>query len=206
MVTAPLSSYNHLEIFSKALRTYVTPGQVPEVVQTVVHSLSTALVAFQEAAALGSRENTGEPKKKRRKAGVETSSQDEAATNPELCATSIALFSTLVSVVVSSVPYQIVQDDVFEAIAGSIRELFDLLEEAAVTNLRYIKKEPDESWASQAVLSTLIRLRYAIASIRRLNISIPIKGKLATKMISAVQMESVLPELRLELVRRLNSS
>ena len=32
--------------------------------------------------------------------------------------------------VVSSVPYQIVQDEVFETIAGSIRELFDTLEEA----------------------------------------------------------------------------
>ncbi|KAI9066632.1 hypothetical protein FKP32DRAFT_1589329 [Trametes sanguinea] len=193
----PLTSLPFLDALSRAVHSFLTPGQVLETVKDVSQALHEAYERFLEQEAKLFADRGEGPRKKRRKQG----SMVEDRTEPEYHAVSFALMARTMVAILRSLPLHTLTDDVRLDAEKAVSEVHASV---ACRALREGLLQPDrrDCWHWQAIVLGALRLHYGLASQpqpQQLRVDEP----LLFTMLSWVSEPGVAPELVVEMFRSL---
>lgn len=191
--TGALLHHTFLDKFSKVLQGFTTPGQINKIVQNTLEHLRTASLAFENR----KDENDSTPRKRRKT----TTGPQPGSIGAEPSAIAFAMISGIASVVLTSLPLHLLQTDDRQAVVNTLQDYYRASQGTMKSVSKRIRSGDDTStWSSQIVASALLRLRYTLSSDRRLQLDTEGDAKLMIKLVSLLETEALLPELRVEIV------
>lgn len=122
----------------------------------------------------------------------------------ERSATSFALTSSLASVVLTSLPLQLLQGDDLQALKDNIQRYYRHTYVVLKNATKHISFAGGmDVWSYQTLAAFMLRLRYALNSDRKLQLTTDIDVKLVQKLTPLLDIETSRPHLRIEIVSAL---
>lgn len=199
-LSSPLLSHAHLSLLAKHTRNYLTPGQTLPLTQSALDILGSMCSTFLAA----HEKSEGKKKKKRKTTNVIDKKGD---TDTDKLAIQIALMSRILSSILPFLPlsnlmtssrqsiHELLQSTQVGLLRPSIASLLDSIADQC--------EERGDGWAAQVAIAALMRLEYALATARPLELNYGTARENADRMLKLVEGEKdfMLPELSLEIVR-----
>ncbi|KAI0067870.1 hypothetical protein BV25DRAFT_1876669 [Artomyces pyxidatus] len=210
LMASPVFSEGHLEQLSRAVHTFITPGQTLSTAQDILVAFQTAWNAYQEAELAGAADLGIGARKKRRKS--EQTLKVAKNFDAEASAISFVLVSRVVAVVLKSLPLQTVTDGVQDSIRVAIRDVFDsvivdaistALERTAVDGESKARNRDEEVWSTHVSGAAALRCGYIVQMTGNLRSSPMSWEPLEQKLVGVCVSQELLPELRVEIYRSL---
>ncbi len=196
-LTGILNAHIFTDKFSKFLHAFTTPGQILKITQNAIEHLRAVSSEFNEASKLVDANDASTPRKKRK---TETGSQTASA-DTEPLAISLSMIASIVSIVLTSLPLHLLQNDGRQNVVDLVQELLDTTQGSLKSAAKRISRDgPSRSWTWQIVASGLLRLRYDLSSDRHLNLDTTGNTKVVEKLSPLLKVESLSPQLRIEIV------
>ncbi|KAF7794110.1 hypothetical protein EIP86_005240 [Pleurotus ostreatoroseus] len=198
LLRSPLLTREFLDELSRCIR-FLTPGQIPQIVRDVVRVVSETLEAFSSSAA-SELANSGMGSRKKRRSDAEPLDKTKSL-HAEHHALNLTLAAGLMATVLSSVPLQSLQHDVCNEVKQTVHEFCDTLKRSAKEGLKQVKHEQRRDiWGWEITLAALLRLQYLLGAAPQLEAPPSHGDKAVSRMITLLNSEFVLPELRAEVV------
>ena len=192
-------AHAYLEKLSTALHGFLTPGQIPELAGHVLTELSSAATSFVGIESRSAADEGERPRKKRK--GLQTGSTPPLADADDL-ACRVVVLSGIAAVVLGSSPLQTLQDGVRAEVLQTVQSSYTSLQAVITKGLKRLRREDRaDSWAWEAVTVAVLRLQYRLSSAPQLHIPIEQDEKALTRMAELLKVETLLPELRVTMVR-----
>ncbi|KAH9890919.1 Urb2/Npa2 family-domain-containing protein [Cubamyces lactineus] len=194
----PLTSLTFLDELSRAVHSFLTPGQVLETIGDISRTLKDAHAHFLDREAKLSADRGDGPRKKRRK----DTSLSEDRTEPEYHAVSFALIARTMVVVLRSLPLHTLTDDVrLEA----EKAIMDVHSAVACRILRdgFLQADRRDSWHWQMVIAGSLRLHLGLACTPGLLQQSHLEQPILSALLASIAAPSVLQELVVEMFRTL---
>ncbi|TFK23128.1 hypothetical protein FA15DRAFT_621503 [Coprinopsis marcescibilis] len=218
-LSSPLLHSSHLEKLSRVIHQFLTPGQCLKTSQHACEALKTIQGQFKSAQKSHDSARGKGSRKKRKSDGMVV---DEVTEEPDVLAVTFTLASRLSQIVLSSMPFHSLHKEheaELQAEMASFHEEFVKHHVAKLSKLLLKASEEDQSdgpkrkskgseldWGSQVVLTSLLRLLYALERIPSLDITRELDVKNSKRLLQLFDSASqnrFLPELSLEIARAL---
>ncbi|KAH9947654.1 Urb2/Npa2 family-domain-containing protein [Amylocystis lapponica] len=198
--SGPLLSFPFLDRLSKAMHSFLTPGQVLDIVQAILQRWKDAFISFKEQARSVAADH-GEGTRKKRKIVASLASGKHS--DPEWAAVTFSLLSKAVVVVLVSLPVHSVLEDVRQEIRLAIREAYSLIVPRALKNTFKVMGSDNrtETWHWQVVACAALRAHYGLVTVPRLSLDLRLDDQYISKMLLAAISEETLPEFAVEMLR-----
>ena len=200
-ISCPIMNTTNLDRLSKALRNSLTANQCLPTVKHVVGTLKD-LWELYYAMSRKFEGDDAERAQKERKMSTTTTANDS---DMKELAVTYCLVANLTSIILSSLPVQSLPLDILEKLRSLIVDFRkEFVHHTISQALKILKKQSDmEAWSTEVILASTLRLLYGLDVSR--NPSLPPNHitKLFKKLADLSTNDELLPELTLELVRRL---
>ncbi|KAI0343910.1 hypothetical protein BDW22DRAFT_1473650 [Trametopsis cervina] len=196
--TGVLLHHTFLDKLANFIHTFTTPGQISNIVDVTLEKLRVASEEFEARSSQPATDDSPVPRKKRK--------TDKAISPPsngsETSAISFSLISGIASVVLTSLPLHLLQDNERLAVIATLQEFY----RASRATIRTLSKQirtgrESGTWSLQLVLAALSRLRYSLGSDRKLSLDEDGDAKLVSKLTPVLEVVDLVPQLRLEILR-----
>ncbi|KAI0768505.1 Urb2/Npa2 family-domain-containing protein [Trametes elegans] len=194
----PLICLPFLDDLSRAVRGFLTPGQVLETIRDVSRILQDAYGLFLEREARLSADRGDGPRKKRKKEAPVS----EDRTEPEYYAVSFALVARSMTVVLNSLPLHTLTEDGRLEAEKAISEVYSAVAARALGD-GFLQSERREYWHWQTVVTGALCLHYGLASVTGLQQQVRLGQPILSAMISTVSKPGASSELVVEMFRTL---
>ena len=197
--SGPLQTQGLLARLSTVVNGFLTPGQVVDLAESVMAYIKISLTDFHESAAQLSASN-GQGSRKKQKRGAQ--GEQPSSGDPEFLAVAISGSAKVATAILTSLPLRILPDDTRGKLLETIQEFYNLVVVGSVKKtLRKLDSDDQlNTWGWQIVLSSLLRLRYYMLSAPQLGILLEVEAKFVPRLVAAVKLDDVLPELQIEIV------
>ena len=193
----PLTSFSFLDELSRAVNSFLTPGQVLETISNVARTMKDAYGRFVERDARVSADRGDGPRKKRRKSEGPPA---EDRSDSEYHAVSFALLARIMVVVLRSLPLHSLTDDTRAEAERSVRELNSAVAARALAEgLGGNSRLASRHW--QLVVAGALRLQYGLARAPGLQLALRLEDEFPSVMLRHISSEEVIPEVVVEMVR-----
>ncbi|KAI0271531.1 Urb2/Npa2 family-domain-containing protein [Gloeopeniophorella convolvens] len=205
LVASPTLVVDHLDKLSKAVRSFITPGQTLETARKMTSVLQDLWEAFRHAeSAAASDHGQGVRKKRRTSEGTEKAAGRDA--HPH--AVTLALTARIVAVVLSSLPLHSVTEPVQADVRATVAEFMEsFAHEAIVSSIDAVtagvKDRRRDVWAAQVVAAVALRLRYILPGPLHLQLDPSGSNGLEELLSGLTTADDCLPEFRIEIFRYL---
>ncbi|OSD05999.1 hypothetical protein PYCCODRAFT_1431820 [Trametes coccinea BRFM310] len=195
--SGPLTSLPFLDALSRAIHSFLTPGQVLETVKDVSQAVHEAYERYLEEETKLSADRGEGPRKKRKKQGLVV----EDRTEPEYYAVSFALMARTMVAVLRSLPLHTLTDD---ARVDAEKAVSEVHASVACRALRegLLLLDRRDSWHWQVIILGGLRLHYDLASQPQPQ-QLRLEQPLLSAMLDCVSEPGVSPELVVEMYRTL---
>ncbi|CAL1696498.1 unnamed protein product [Somion occarium] len=190
-------NHRFLDQLSKAVHGFLTPGQVPDLTQSILRQLQSSLEDFEERASRTSKNDEG-PRKKRKRERQSLSASD---TDPDHAAVVFALMTSVAAVALTALPFNTVLEEVQQSVRSEIQEFYSKSVRGKLKKaLKACLNDTSNVWGWQLVAISALRLRYYL-----INSSLVADNdtKTPSKLLSLLKLDDILPELRVEIYRTL---
>lgn len=187
-------NHRFLDQLSKAVHGFLTPGQVPDLTQSILRQLQSSLEDFEERASRTSKNDEG-PRKKRKRERQSLSASD---TDPDHAAVVFALMTSVAAVALTALPFNTVLEEVQQSVRSEIQEFYSKSVRGKLKKaLKACLNDTSNVWGWQLVAISALRLRYYL-----INSSLVADNdtKTPSKLLSLLKLDDILPELRVEIV------
>ncbi|KAI8995332.1 Urb2/Npa2 family-domain-containing protein [Trametes punicea] len=191
----PFTSLAFLDELSRAVYSFLTPGQVLDTIAVVSQTLKDALQQFLERDAELSADRGEGPRKRRKKRASTVGDRTE----PEYSAVSFALMARTMVVVLRSLPLHTLTEDVHLEAVNAIGEVLPVVACRALQDALQSDKRSDWHW--QMVGVGALRLRYGLVRMPELQRQLQLEQPVLTAMLLSVSEPGIAPELFVELFR-----
>lgn len=199
--TAASSALLHpafLDRLSTFVHGFTTPGQISKLIECVPRYLRAASEPLDEQGSSSRAQDDSPGPRKKRKTGKHTL---PASTGLERSAISFTLTSGLASVILTSIPLHLLQTDDRREAVEVVQHYYNDTQSALKSAAKHIRFTGSaESWSHQTLVASMLRLRYALSSDRKLQLATDIDTKLIPKLTPLLEMDALLPHLRIEIV------
>lgn len=119
---SPLLIHAHLSNLSRSLHAFLTPGQIPELVETIVNRFSEAVERFDESVRRAAAdEGEGARKKRRKSHQVLSASSSGGSDGVQYRALGLSMLARLASVLLRAVPLRSLPQDAREGVISDIQ-------------------------------------------------------------------------------------
>ncbi|KAI0359178.1 hypothetical protein OH77DRAFT_1473878 [Trametes cingulata] len=197
VASGPLTSLPFLDELSRAVHSFLTPGQVLETIGDIKRTLTEAYDVFLEREARLSADRGEGPRKKRKK----DASLPEDRTEPEYHAVSFALVARTMVVVLRALPLHTLTEEVRLDAQRAISEVYSTV---AVRALREgLQADKKESWHWRTVITGALRLHYGLVRMPGMQQQLQLSEPILSTMLSSVATSGFIPELVVEMFRTL---
>ncbi|THH28128.1 hypothetical protein EUX98_g6060 [Antrodiella citrinella] len=187
----PLLHHVYMELLSRSVRNYLTPGQVLETAQNIIQQLVILLDEWRHAQDGSTAER---PQKKRR-----------LESPPEYSSLTMVKFTLVASsaaAVLSYLPLHSLLPDAQQEVRGLIQEALTGFASHFKAGFKAIEKKQD-AWGWQILLVAVFRFRYTLVTASILDLHLEIGEKTVSRMFSCLKTEHITSELRIEIIRSL---
>lgn len=184
--------FNHafLDQLSKAIHGFLTPGQVPELAQTVIRYLQSRIEDFKESISRSSQNDDSSKKKRKR-------DKQTAPFDPDQAAVVFALTSKIAAITLTSLPLQIVLDDVQASVKTELQEFYDgVIRRVLIIVPKACLGDTNNTWSWQLVTSSVLRFGYYLSDSQLVTDDASPSPALSEML----KTSEILPELRIEIV------
>ncbi|KAI0757227.1 Urb2/Npa2 family-domain-containing protein [Daedaleopsis nitida] len=195
----PFTSLSFLDDLSRAVRNFLTPGQVLETIGDVGGCLRDAYARFLEREAKQVADRGDGPRKKRKK---DAALPAEDHTELGYQAASFALVARAMVVVLRSLPLHTLTDNVQVEAEQLIGDVYTAVAARAVADALG-RTDRTESWAWQVVLAGALHLHYGLARAPGLNLQVAFSQDLSSVLLSCVSSGGIRAELVVEILQTL---
>ena len=198
----PLTSLPFLDELSRVVHSFLTPGQVLDLIGEVARRLADAYDGFRECEARRTADRGDGPRKKRKKerdAPAPAPSAGDGRAGAEHLAVSFALVARTMVVVLRALPLQSLADEGRAEAERRVREVHAAVA-ARVLADAFGGAGRREEWAWQVVGAGALRLHYGLSCARGLPPQPPLDRDLLTAILGCVGEEDTSPELVVEIV------
>ncbi|KAI0252608.1 hypothetical protein BJV78DRAFT_324558 [Lactifluus subvellereus] len=207
LVASPALTTSHLDRLSKAVRTFITPGQTLDTARRVIDMLRDIWERFHDVEKASAADYERGARKKRR-TSISESTRKAREEDADAPAVSFVLATRIVAVVLSSLPLHTVteaeqakvQAIVTESFDGFVREAIRASTDAAISGSSDRRRDV---WAAQVVGAAALRLLYT------LQMSVPARhlpsdqNDLGDLAAAVLKVDGTLPEYGVEIFRYL---
>ncbi|TDL28743.1 hypothetical protein BD410DRAFT_824373 [Rickenella mellea] len=199
-----VSSY-HLEMLAEAVKGYLTPGQTPETVKSVVTVLELAQRRVEASGHNGDvpydSPDDSQRKTKKRKLASEIDRSEKAKTEMGSATISLSLLARAAASVLPFLPLKNLPDSSVETVVSLLREFLINANQNAIRQGLAPPSEVSEvdRWSCQVVSASALRLFHSL-SLPPLCIVMEV-GKLNDAVAKSLRDQTVLPELQVECFR-----
>ncbi|TFK76878.1 hypothetical protein BDN72DRAFT_890675 [Pluteus cervinus] len=184
-ISGPVVQSAHLRTLAGAISTFITAGQVIDMLKAIRQHFDDLWSALQEFSK--SKKSKGDQ-------------QQPPQTSLNSTTLALCLSTTLASVILASLPYQTASEVTKQEVLNELSALREFVTNSLNKALKTARKA--DSWSNQIICTSLLRLQYAMET------SIPIipppepNSKLVGKLLE-LQSGELLPDLTLEIFRAL---
>ncbi|EJD04377.1 uncharacterized protein FOMMEDRAFT_155506 [Fomitiporia mediterranea MF3/22] len=188
-VSGALLCLEHVEYLSRCIKSFLTPGQTPEVTSSSLAVLQRSWSAYSGVHPVD---------------GTDRDAMDVDATISTECkALAYSLVARILVVIIPSLPFSSLSENacamVQENIANTWSEPLSKAIQIAFTDL----ESPDDRWAAQCISAATLRVRHALLMCRTLNPLDSLKSPVASseRIVALIRTSETMPELVVELLR-----
>ncbi|KAI0374393.1 hypothetical protein BV20DRAFT_977085 [Pilatotrama ljubarskyi] len=197
VASGPLTSLPFHDELSRAVHSFLTPGQVLETIADVKRTLEASYESFLEREARLSADRGEGPRKKRKK----DTSLSEDRTEPEYYAVSFVLVARTVVVVLRSLPLHTLTEETRVEAQRAIGEVYSAVATRALE--KSLQSNKKQSWHWQAVITGALRLHYGLVRMPEMQQQLHLNQAVLSSMLSSVTTPGFIPELAVEMFRTL---
>lgn len=165
LAASPILTTSHLDKLSKAVRTYITPGQTLDTAKRVLVILRDIRKKVRDGENVSAVSQEHHARKKRRKTGhVEKAKEDVDAYG-----VTFVLAARIAATVLSSLPLHSTAEAVQKEVQATVKESLDsFIREATLAGATATVSRGTDGrhniWAAQVVAAAALRLRYLLQS------------------------------------------
>lgn len=192
-------SISHIEMLARAVSSYVTPGQTPEVARSLIAYLDELWKAFSDGLEDDADVDRERPKKKRKTTNAGVDSENVLFSPSDLTAFTYSLVARSVAALLPSLPFSTLTSSVFASIETRVADMLSHSIQATLLTLHELDITMVE-WGRQAMDAAALRVCHAIVRCPEFNcnnISISLAPDKVTALIGS---KNALPELVIESV------
>jgi hypothetical protein len=202
LVASPALTMSHLNKLSRAVRTFITPGQTLDTARQVLAALREIWEHFRDMEKVAAADRGRGARKKRRTS--ETSSNTGKA-DPDVGAVTFMLAARIAMTVLTSLPLHTITEaeqaqvktTVAESLAGFVREAILAGTGAIISGSS--ERERDV-WAIQVVAAAALRLSYMLQMSGRVRYGHNDQNDLGELAAAGLKVDNCLPEYNVEIV------
>ena len=198
IIGGPIFEESHTEKLRQALRGFVTPGQCLEF---LVHTKGKLKQACSEPS--GEQfipgEDSSEQSRKRRRLDLDPSTCSPAG------AINFSFVGGIVAIIWTSLPFHSLVDESRLEAANEIQDVNpSVIGPLLAVGLKRKRDEQgrstSRSWSRDVIVSSALKLEYALSSSTSLNYHPTHDPKIESRMLRLLELSDVLPELKIEIV------
>lgn len=201
LVASPALTMSHLNKLSRAVRTFITPGQTLDTARQVLAALREIWEHFRDMEKVAAADRGRGARKKRRI--PETSNAGKA--DPDVGAVTFTLAARIAMTVLTSLPLHTITEaeqaqlktTVTESLAGFVREAILTGTGAIISGSS--ERERD-AWAIQVVAAAALRLSYMLQLSGRVRYGHNDQNDLGELAAAGLKVDDCLPEFYVEIV------
>jgi hypothetical protein len=204
LLASAVVTTGHIDRLSKAVRTFITPGQALDTARRVISMLQDIWEAFHDMERAAAADRQQGPRKKRRLSTSESprNAREQAA---DAAAVAFVLAARIVGIVLSSLPLHTVteaeqmkvQASVTESLNGFVREAILAGTEAVISGSSDRRRDV---WASQVVAAAALRFLYTLQMPAQARHFPGDQNELGDLVAAVLEVDDCLPEYRVEIV------
>ncbi|KAG5648160.1 hypothetical protein DXG03_006114 [Asterophora parasitica] len=195
-LSGPSFEVAHLQSLAKAVETFLAGSQALQTTESTYGILKNAWEMFDDAGSEGEERSP----KRRKTMDMDVNGASTRPSSQSQWAVVFALSAHIAAVVLSSLPMHAVTEATCQEIATVLGDVRDFAHRIVKKSMKVFKKrEGDNAWSLSVVLSASLRLQYALDISGRVPSTTFNDEKLYKRISEAVQDETLLPELLIEL-------
>jgi hypothetical protein len=198
VIGGPIFKESHTEKLRQALRGFVTPGQCLGFLVQTKSTLERVCSGHSGEQFTPHAENS-ERSHKRRKLDLEPSTCSPGEN------TNCAFVCSIIAIIWTSLPFRSLVDESRSEAVNAIRDAnTSVIGPLIAAGLKRKRSEQgrstSRSWSRDVVLSSALRLQYALSVCTSLNCHPAPDTKVESRMLKLLELSDVLPELKIEIV------
>ncbi|KAH9075806.1 Urb2/Npa2 family-domain-containing protein [Lactarius deliciosus] len=193
---------NHLDKLSKAVRTFITPGQIFDTATRVLFMLRDIWETVRDVENVTTVGRESHARKKRRTTGRSEKAKEDADAN----GVTFALAARIAATVLSSLPLHSATDAVQMEVQATVKESLDgFLREAILmgANAAVSGDTSGNIWSAQVVAAAALRLRYLLQLSVHARYTLDYQSDSEGLFAEVLAVENRLPEYSVEIFRHL---
>ena len=205
--TCPLFSFPHLDGLGKSVLDFVTPGQVPELVDICLGALDKTWNPFWKAQEK-TQEDVEQQPRKRRKLVAAGSNQENHSYDLDASGLTFSLTAQAISIILPSLSFHILPESIRLDIRKKLSDLVSNVWRPAIHAafkiiLHSLPRHGLDTWSCQIAASALLRLDYMLETSRRMRLDLTRNVENRYVMLDVAANEGILPELSIIIVSSL---
>ncbi|KAK7694415.1 hypothetical protein QCA50_001601 [Cerrena zonata] len=193
-ISSSSAIFNHsfLDQLSKAIHGFLTPNQVPELTRSILGYLQTRIEDFEESISRASQNDDSSRKKRKR-------DKQTTPIDPDQAALVFALTAKIAVIALTSLPLQIVLDDVQQSVKQDIQEFYDgVIRRILKVAPKACLNDTNNVWGWQIVTSSILKFSYHLLDSQLVTDD---ENSSSPKLFKVLKAPEILPELRVEIYR-----